>query len=185
MNYHCDETINQLSSLPESGEYENCTFVSCDFQEADFRDFLFVDCRFQDCNLSNSQLKGAGMQGIEFHSCKLMGIHWEDAKEFGLRLRFESCLLNHSSFFQMKLSKTLFRDCDLSDCDFTGSDLKESVFTGSRMLNAQMEDCGLEKCDFRNAISYRIHPDQNKIKGARFSRDGIEGLLGQYGIVID
>ncbi|MBI1222425.1 MAG: pentapeptide repeat-containing protein [Bacteroidetes bacterium] len=185
MSYFSDETFQNLTQLPESGEYENCTFDSCDFQESDFSQFQFIDCVFESCNLSNGKMKGTGLQGCSFHSCKLLGIHWEEAKEFGIRLQFDDCKLNHSSFFQMKLPRTLFRHCDLSDVDFTGSELKESSFAGSRMLNVQFGDCNLEKCDFRSAMDYRLFPDKNRIKGAKFSKDGLEGLLTAFGIIVE
>jgi fluoroquinolone resistance protein len=42
----------------------------------------------------------------------------------------------------------------------------------------------LEKADFRSAGNYSIDPTTNKIKKARFSLDGVAGLLDKYDIEI-
>jgi hypothetical protein len=43
----------------------------------------------------------------------------------------------------------------------------------------------LEKADFRDAINYRIDPGINKMKKAKFSRDGLPGLLTRFDIIIE
>jgi hypothetical protein len=43
----------------------------------------------------------------------------------------------------------------------------------------------LEKADFTTAFNYQIDPEQNRMKKARFSPEGIAGLLVKYKIVIE
>ena len=43
----------------------------------------------------------------------------------------------------------------------------------------------LEKADFRTAYNFSIDPENNRMKKARFSSIGIQGLLYKYDIVID
>ena len=63
---------------------------------------------------------------------------------------------------------------NLSAASFVGSDLSGAVF--DRTI--------LEKADFREALHYRIDPETNKVKGARFDLEGLPGLLGKWGIRI-
>jgi hypothetical protein len=43
----------------------------------------------------------------------------------------------------------------------------------------------IEKVDFRTANNYGIDLELNKVKGAKFSTNGIAGLLHKYKIVIE
>jgi hypothetical protein len=52
-------------------------------------------------------------------------------------------------------------------------------------MGAIFENTNLEKCDFRSAYNYVIDPQNNKIKKAKFSKEGAIGLLRAFDIVID
>jgi hypothetical protein len=43
----------------------------------------------------------------------------------------------------------------------------------------------LERSDFRAAYNFNIDPERNKVRKAKFSRDGVVGLLGKYDIVVE
>jgi len=43
----------------------------------------------------------------------------------------------------------------------------------------------LEKADFREATNYFIDPEKNRIKKAKFSLNGLPGLLIPYDIIIE
>lgn len=43
----------------------------------------------------------------------------------------------------------------------------------------------MEKADFRTSYNFSIDPDVNRIKKAKFSLDGVRGLLDKYDIQID
>jgi hypothetical protein len=43
----------------------------------------------------------------------------------------------------------------------------------------------IEQADFRTANNYSIDPENNRIKKARFSTQGISGLLDKYQIIIE
>jgi len=70
------------------------------------------------------------------------------------------------------------------EVDFSQSNLTEANFQGSDLSGAVFDQTTLVKADFRNAQNYRIDPEINRIKGARFDLDGLPGLLGKYGIKI-
>lgn len=170
--------------LPK-GEYEGCSFRSCHFSGSDLSGIRFIDCEFVDCDLSNANLKNASLQDVRFGGCKMLGLHFEKCAAFGFSVSFRSCQLSHSSFYGMKLSKTLFADCRLAEVDLTGADLNNSVFDQCDLLNASFENTNLEKADFRTAYNYIIDPELNRIKGARFSLPAVTGLLTKYQIKID
>jgi len=100
-------------------------------------------------------------------------------------MSFENCILNHSSFYQVKFKKTSFKKTQLREVDFVESDLTGSLFDGCDLAMAVFENTILEKVDFRCAFNYSINPEINRIKKAKFSLFGVAGLLGKYDIEIE
>jgi len=100
-------------------------------------------------------------------------------------LVFENCLLNLSSFYKLKLKGTKFKNCNLQEVDFTETDLTNAVFDNCDLDRAIFERTILEKADFRTAFHYSIDPTVNRIKKARFSSNGLAGLLDNFNIVIE
>ena len=72
-------------------------------------------------------------------------------------------------------SSTLISKTSLPDSLFDNCDLDRTIF----------EATILEKADFRTAYHYSIDPTVNRIKKARFSRIGLEGLLDKYNLEIE
>ncbi len=85
----------------------------------------------------------------------------------------------------MSLKKMKFKNCNLREVDFSAADLTEASFDGCDLLGATFDDTNLEKADFRNALNYAFNPDQNRIKKAKFSVNGLPGLLHKYDIQIE
>jgi fluoroquinolone resistance protein len=52
------------------------------------------------------------------------------------------------------------------------------------MNKAIFEATQLEKANFLTAYNYSFRPEENKIKKAQFSKEGIIGLLRHYNIVV-
>lgn len=73
----------------------------------------------------------------------------------------------------------------LQETDFTGSNLTRASFEGSDLTKATFENTTLEKANFTTSINYTINPTQNRMKGARFSQNGLSGLLNSYGLIIE
>jgi uncharacterized protein YjbI with pentapeptide repeats len=181
--YLADQTFEKIQQLAY-GEYENCTFRSCNLEGADLKNFQFVGCRFEDCNLSLVKLSGASLQQVQFIGCKMQGLHFEACNPFLLEYQFEHCVLNLSSFYQTKSKKTTFHTCVLHEVDFTEADFSEGKFTECDLAGALFDRTILEKADFRSAYNYTISPALNRLKKARFSQDGLAGLLSDIGIEI-
>jgi|SRR5699024_5212661 len=115
----------------------------------------------------------------------LLGQKAKKANNFGLALSFENCLLTHSSFYHLKIPKTLFKNCLLREVNFIQTNLTSSLFDGSDLSGAIFSESILEKVDFRHAENYAIDPENNTIKKARFSIYGALALLDKYEIEIE
>jgi len=177
----CDYRNNPLPK----GEYECCQFLSCDFSDGDLSNCKFTDCEFAGCNLSLAKLSNAIFRDVIFKDCKMLGLQFNSCNEFGLSFSFENCILNHCTFHKTKIIKTHFKNSQLQEVDFTGCDLTSSFFDNCDLLRATFHNTIIEKTDFRTSYNYSIDPEINRIKKAKFSIDGICGLLEKYDIVID
>lgn len=114
-----------------------------------------------------------------------MGLHFENCNPFLLELDFENCLLNHSSFSKLKLKKTRFINCNLQEVDFTGCDLSQALLDQCDLNRTVFEGTILEKADLRTSFNYSIDPELNRMKKARFSINGVAGLLYKYDIDLE
>jgi fluoroquinolone resistance protein len=187
-NYFTDQTFENLSptAINFSGaEYDHCVFKNCDFSAVNLSSFVFTDCIFMACNLSMAKLTKAAFRGVKFIDCKLLGLSFSVINTIGFSVYFENCVLNHSSFYQIKTKKTVFKQVSLVEVDFTEADVSESVFDDCNLLGAIFEQSTLEKVDFRTAYNYIINPQLNSLKGAKFKLYGLPGLLTAHKIIIE
>ncbi len=169
----------------EVGDYDQCIFLGCDFSEVDLSLINFYDCSFFGCNLSMAKLAKNTLQDVKFKDCKLLGLHFETCNEIMFSVSFEQCILNLACFYRLKMKKTRFVECSLMEVDFTEADLHGGVFDHCDLLGARFENTNLEKVDFRTAKNYTIDPEGNRIHKARFSKDGVMGLLYRWDIDVE
>ncbi len=168
-----------------TGEYEYCSFINCDFSNSDLSDVKFLECRFEGCNLSMAKMRKTSMRDIHFNACKMLGFRFDECHPFGFSVSFDNCVLNHSSFYGVKLMKTSVKQCSLHEVDFTGANLTASLFSKCDFARSVFNNTILEKADLRTSYNYAIDPEKNRIKKAKFSIHGIAGLLHKYDISID
>jgi len=166
------------------GEYESCSFSKCNFSGLDLRDVNFIECKFDHCDFSNAQLQNTGFQDVHFSNCKLMGLRFDKCDPFLLTFSFESCQLDFSSFYALKIQKTLFKDCRLQEVEFVETDLTASSFQDCDLQLAVFDRAELAKVDFRTAENFSIDPERNHVKKAKFSLTNVQGLLEKYDISI-
>jgi len=171
--------------LPIRGEYDGCFFKGLNFSDQDLSSYSFNECTFQDCNFSMAKLNNTAFRDVKFKGCKMMGLRFEDCNSFGFSIALEDCTLNHASFFQVKMRKTVFKNTSLMEVDFSEADVSESIFHDCPLSMAVFNRTNLEKCDFRTAFGYSIDPEKNRLKNARFSTSGISGLLDKYHLMIE
>jgi fluoroquinolone resistance protein len=181
--YVINKKFEKLDVL-NKGEYEQCTFVACNWSEVNLSAYKFIDCTFNNCNWSMAKLVDTVLHNALFQNCKMLGVHFDICKSFGLSFKFEACILNHSSFYKMNIAKTIFNETELQEVDFVEANLSEAIFSNCNLLNAQFDRTCLEKADLSTAFNYSIDPQSNKINRAQFSRIGLAGLLHKFNIKI-
>lgn len=144
-----------------------------------------MDCEFIDCNLSMVQLAGSSLKTVRFKNCKLLGIQFQGCDDFLFDVRFQDCVLDYASFANKKMPKTQFLGCSLKEVTFIGTQLNNSVFDNCNLDRAIFNDTQLAGADFRTAYNYSIYPEFNPMKKAKFTTQGIVGLLDKYDIKIE
>ena len=114
----------------------------------------------------------------------MLGLQYENCRDIGLSFSFENCILNHSSFYKLKIKNTSFINCQLHEVDFSECDITSSLFDNCDLSGAVFDNTNIEKADFRTSYNYSIDPEINRIRKAKFSTNGLGGLLGKYDIEI-
>lgn len=132
-----------------------------------------------------AHIKQTTFNDIFFVGCKMLGLRFDLCNDFLLSFRFKGCTLNLSSFYGLSLKKTIFENCKLLEVDFVETDLTGSTFDGCDLQRAIFDRSILERSDFRAAYNFSVDPERNKVRKAKFSRDGVVGLLGKYDIVVE
>lgn len=167
------------------GKYRYCEFYNCVFTEADIRDSEFIECIFDNCNLSNAKLGNTALKSVEFRECKLVGLRFDEIRAFLLEMSFDDCILDYSTFVEMELKRVRFLDCRMTAVDFSGAQMEGQQLDGCLLMDAIFDSTNLRGADFRLAKDYHIDPRKNVLSKAKFSRNGVLGLLSSFGIVIE
>lgn len=178
---------NQIFEKQESinkGEYDNCTFKNCALSAQDLSNFSFIECTFEQCDLSSVQVRNTSFKGASFLHCKLLGVNFSEVNAFLLDFSFSYCMLSYSSFYQLKLPKMAWKNCMLEEADFSEAELTSTQFIDCDLRGAMFDQTNLEKSNLSTSINYTIDPENNRIRKAKFSRDGAMGLLAKYDILI-
>lgn len=181
-----DQTIEKIDfsiEEPEANYYE-CTFDKCNFSEKTIGRVIFERCTFRECNLSLMKANNTSWLDVLFTDCKMTGANFSLSNRFGLSMEFSNCLLSYALFTEMKLKGTRFTRCDLQNADFMATDLCGAKFTECDLAYATFHHTNLEKADFTTARNYALNPTANRLKKAKFSRYGLEGLLTGLGIEV-
>jgi fluoroquinolone resistance protein len=167
----------------KKGQYENCTFTDCIFNNANLTDIHFTECTFDTCDLSNANQ--TAFKDVNFKNCKMLGLRFDACNPFLISFKFDTCLLSFSSFFQLKLKNTLFKDCKLEEVEFAETDLTSAVFKNCDLYRAVFDRTKLDGADFRSSFNFIIDPEKSSIYKAKFSKQTLAGLLMKYKIVIE
>lgn len=179
------ERVAFRDGVPDASEYERCTFRNCDFSNARWAEIDFVDCRFEGCNLSMVVPNHCGLKQVAFVDCKIVGVDFAKCASFAFAVSFERCNLDFALFTKAPLSKTVFAECSIREASFREADLTRARFVDCDLTGAAFDRTKLEHADMRGARGFSIDPEKNRIAKAKFARDGLAGLLGKYGIVVD
>lgn len=176
------KNINE-SGLPDS-TFAYCEFLQCDFSGVNLHEVSFEECQFVDCNFSGALIAKTAFKTVQFQGCKLTGIEFKDVSPFLLQLSFDSCILELSSFYALELKNTRFQSCQLKEADFVMANLEGAQFLDCDLSGALFEQCNLQKANFRTALNYRLQPEQNQMKKAKFNANNLRGLLDHLNLDI-
>ncbi|MBS1525477.1 MAG: pentapeptide repeat-containing protein [Bacteroidetes bacterium] len=182
-----DQTFTKITAADPvlaNQQFEYCKFVSCDLPGADLSNILFIECVFEDCNLSLINLGGTGLQNIRFRNCKLGGVNFSRSLDFLMEMHFDGCILDNAVFYRKKNKKAMFKDCSMIEADLTEADLADCKFDNCNLHRATFDQTILKNADLSTSYNFTMDPDNNHIKGAKFSVHGLPGLLLKYGIEV-
>ncbi len=178
------EDIVFAGGAAKGREFEKCTFKNCNLSGSDFSQSVFSECVFIGCNLAGIKLRDTSVKDVIFKNCKVLGVNFSQCADFLFSVGFEKSVLNYAAFTGKKMSKTKFLQCSLKDSDFSGTDLTHAVFDNCDLQGAVFNKAILKSTDFTTSYSYMLDPELNMMKGAKFSLDGLPGLLTKYDIEI-
>ncbi|WP_340200787.1 pentapeptide repeat-containing protein [Ascidiimonas sp. W6] len=179
------EGVHFLETPLKATDYENCNFSNCNFSGVDLKKITFMDCVFNECDFSEANLKDTGLKTVLFENCKLMGLRFDLCDPFLLAFSFKDCLLQYASFYLLKIKGTSFVNCNLEKADFTAAILNKASFSNCNLNEAVFESTNLQKADFRTAFNFSMDPEKNNLKGTRFSKNNLSGLLERYQLTIE
>lgn len=175
-----DYSLNNINK----GEYDNCIFENCNFEGVHASNIQFLECQFINCNFSNTIVKTMSFKEVLFDNCKMIGVKFTECDPFLLQLKFNSCQLDYSSFYQLNIPTTNFINCSLKEVDFTEANMQQVIFESCNLQGAIFSETNIEQADFTTASQFTIDLENNKIKKAKFSKNNIIGLLQKYQIQI-
>lgn len=182
-----DQTFTKITAeslTAKKSTFENCRFINCNFSYADLSKQVFTDCEFEGCNLSLVKLTETGLQDIRFKDCKLSGADFSKSQDFLFAVNFESCILDNAIFYKKKNKGAKFLDCSMVETDFTEADLTDVIFDNCNLNRAFFDHTILKNAELSTSYNFIIDPDNNEVKKAKFSVQGLPGLLAKYGIRI-
>lgn len=179
------ENLIARNNTVKFGDYERCSFRNCDFSDSDLSGINFTDCIFDGCNFTLVKLLQTTFRDAKFINSKLLGLHFEDCNTLMVSFEFYGCNISLCSFYNMKLKKTVFSYSLITECDFSKADMSLSEFRDCDLLLSTFSNTNLEKADLRTAVNYSIDPDRNRLRKAKFSLQGLPGLLEKYDLNID
>jgi len=183
----CFTRIDLERSELVSCQFHHCEFVRCSLVETIFRDCRLVDCIFREYDLSLIQAPGTSFSAVRFEGSKVIGVDWTRADWTGVKLgnpiAFSKCAISHSTFIGLSLAKLQLVDCVATDVDFREADLSQADFAGTDLHESLFSNTNLTGADLSCARNYHIAPGRNVLTGAKFSLPEAMSLL--YNLDID
>jgi len=185
---HIDKTFNKVIYFDKkisNREFDGCIFKNCDFSNNIFLECVFIDCEFIDCNLAMVKFPATSLKTVAFTKSKLLGIRFDECVDFLFSVNFTECIVDYCWFTNKKLQKTKFVNCSMKDVNFSSADLTSAVFENCNLEGAIFDETTLAAANFTTAYNYKIDPEMNPMRKAKFSIAGIPGLLEKYDIKIE
>ena len=166
-------------------EFEECSFKKCNFSNSKFKNSIFSGCSFYNCDLTLLGVINSKFSEVTFIDCKIIGVDWTKACWDSLTtkpMKFQTSVLNSSSFYGLNLEKLTIKECEAKDVDFREANLKEADFTFTDFTDATFFNTNLTNANFGYAKEFNININHNILNGAKFSRYEAIRLLISLGI---
>ena len=183
------EKVHLEQSEILANKFTDCTFVKCSFEAAIISDCRFSGCTFQECNLSLAQIPGSSFPTTRFEKSKLLGVDWTQGNwsqsELNNLVGFFGCVISHSTFIGLNLKGVQIKNCVAHEVDFREADLSDVNFKGTDLEKSLFGRTNLSEADLRQARNYQIDPGNNTLKQARFALPEAMALLYSMDIVIE
>ena len=157
--------------------FEACVFEGVDWSGKDLRGARFEECTFVACDLSNMRTLGLGLQDVTFRESKLVGFDFASCNALGFRVHMEDCIADDVNGEATDVRNVTRKGGRAHGADFTGANLEGLAFDGVDLTGALFGQTKLAGADFRTATGWRIRPDENCIRGAKFRRDDLSDLV--------
>ena len=171
-----------------SSEFYDCVFRECNFVESILNKCRFVNSSFKSCDLSLIQVLESSFSVTRFEDSKVMGVNWAQAdwptSGLGKPLEFLRSVISHSTFIGLSLKDLKIKDCVAIDVDFREADLSQADFAGTDLSKSLFKDTNLTEADLSQARNYDIDPGQNILQGAKFSLPEAMSLLYSMEIIL-
>lgn len=166
-------------------DFEKCSFVNCNFTDADFQGVAFTDCTFLNCNFADAKINYVAFRDAIFNICNFTNVNFAMVDSLLFSVEFKDCILDYAKFYKLKIKGTTFSNCSLVANDFMETDLTEVIFDNCNLHQSVFIDSVANKADFSTSYNFIIDPEKNKLKKARFSMEGLKGLLEKYDIIVE
>jgi fluoroquinolone resistance protein len=180
--------VFEKSTFPAKGtketQFQDCTFKNCDFTSFNFAGCDFANSTFENCNLSMVKFGAIGLDKVHFMDCKLVGADFSNVKDFLFNVDFTNCIMDYVAFMKKKNRKAKFINCSLKGADFSEADCSESIFERCDLSAAVFMQTVLNGANLTSSFNFTIDPERNQLRKAKFSADGLAGLLTSYGIIV-
>ncbi len=165
-------------------DFERCTFINCDLSKCSYLGTAFIDSDFINCNFTEAKVNYVSFRDVQFTDCNFTGVNFSMCDPLLFRFSFKDCILDYAKFYTLKLKGIFFNNCSMVAVDFMKTDLTEAVFTDCNLHQSVFIDTIANKTDFTTSYNFTIDPERNKLKKAKFSLEGLKGLLTKYDIVV-
>ncbi len=172
-------------STEESLYYVDQVFEKVSLPTKGRRDTQFDACTFKNCDLSMVKFGQIGFDKVQFNDCKMVGADFTNAKDFLFAVDFTNCILDYTAFMKKKNRKCHFKNCSLKGADFSEADFTSAIFERCDLSTAVFMRSVLNGANFAPSYNFTIDPEKNQLRKAKFSADGLVGLLTNYGIVVE
>ena len=186
-----DQTFDKIHLEPDeiiSGKFTDCVFSQCTFETVILNNCRFLNCLFVECNLNLVKLPGSSFPATRFEKSKLMGVDWTQAtwskSGFDSLVRFLECVISHSTFIGLELKRIRITNCIANEVDFRNANLSNADFTGTDLARSIFGSTNLTEADLSQARNYTIDPSNNILKQAKFSMPEAMALLYSMDIVL-